>query len=56
VVEGSGHTFSNRVGREGVRQVTEGWLSLYFPLPEEEDYARSSCGEIAELQGWRETE
>ncbi len=32
VVEGSGHTFSNRVGRDGVRQITEGWLSLYFPL------------------------
>jgi pimeloyl-ACP methyl ester carboxylesterase len=33
VVEGAGHTFSNRMGRDGVRQITEGWLSLYFPLP-----------------------
>jgi pimeloyl-ACP methyl ester carboxylesterase len=32
VVEGAGHTFSNRTGRAGVREATEGWLGLYFPL------------------------
>jgi pimeloyl-ACP methyl ester carboxylesterase len=32
VVEGAGHTFSNRTGRAGVREVTEAWLSLHFPL------------------------
>lgn len=32
VVEGTGHSFANRVGRLAVRQTTERWLSTYFPL------------------------
>jgi pimeloyl-ACP methyl ester carboxylesterase len=32
VVEGAGHTFSNRTGRAAVREATAGWLDLYFPL------------------------
>ena len=43
VVEGAGHTFSNRTGRGGVRELTEGWLNLYFPLPEYETYSNSFC-------------
>ena len=38
VVEGAGHTFSNRVGRTGVQQLMEGWLNFYFPLPGCADY------------------
>jgi pimeloyl-ACP methyl ester carboxylesterase len=33
VVEGAGHTFSNRVGRAGVQQLIESWLNFYLPLP-----------------------
>ena len=32
VVEGAGHTFSNRTGRAAVREAIAGWLGLYFPL------------------------
>ena len=32
VIEGAGHTFSNRIGRDAVRQSTENWLSSNFPL------------------------
>jgi pimeloyl-ACP methyl ester carboxylesterase len=49
VVEGAGHTFSNRAGRTGVRELTEGWLNLYFRLPGYEAYANSFCGEAADL-------
>jgi pimeloyl-ACP methyl ester carboxylesterase len=49
VVEGAGHTFSNRTGRAGVREVTEGWLSLYFPLPGYETCTDSLCREVADL-------
>ena len=38
VVEGAGHTFSNRVGRAGVQQLIEGWLNFYLPLPGCGDY------------------
>jgi pimeloyl-ACP methyl ester carboxylesterase len=53
VVEGAGHTFSNRVGREGVRQVTEIWLNLYFPLPGCGDYSNRFCRETAEPKDLR---
>jgi hypothetical protein len=33
VVEGAGHTFSNRVGRAGVQQLIESWLNFFLPLP-----------------------
>jgi pimeloyl-ACP methyl ester carboxylesterase len=49
LVEGAGHTFSNRTGRAGVRELTEGWLNLYFPLPEYETYSNSFCREAAVL-------
>jgi pimeloyl-ACP methyl ester carboxylesterase len=49
VVEGAGHTFSNRAGRAGVRELTEGWLNLYFPLPRYEAYANSFCREAGVL-------
>ena len=48
VVEGAGHTFSNRTGRAGVREVTEGWLSLYFPLRGYETCTDSLCDEAAD--------
>jgi pimeloyl-ACP methyl ester carboxylesterase len=38
VVEGAGHTFSNRVGRAGVQQLMESWLNFYLPLPACGDY------------------
>jgi pimeloyl-ACP methyl ester carboxylesterase len=38
VVEGAGHTFSNRVGRAGVQQLMETWLNFYLPLPGCGDY------------------
>jgi pimeloyl-ACP methyl ester carboxylesterase len=31
-IQGAGHTFANRLGREGVRQHTEEWLNARFPL------------------------
>lgn len=49
VVEGAGHTFSNRAGRAGVRELTEGWLNLYFPLPGCEAYTHSFGREAADL-------
>jgi pimeloyl-ACP methyl ester carboxylesterase len=49
VVEGAGHTFSNHAGRSGVREVTEDWLSIHFPLPGNEDYANSFHREAADL-------
>lgn len=49
VVEGAGHTFSNRVGRDGVRELTEGWLNLYFPLSEYEACTHSFYREAADL-------
>jgi pimeloyl-ACP methyl ester carboxylesterase len=33
-IVGANHTFSNRVGREAVRQHTEDWLATYFPRAE----------------------
>jgi pimeloyl-ACP methyl ester carboxylesterase len=39
VVQGTGHTFSNRVGQIGVREFTESWLKLCFPLSEFGDLA-----------------
>jgi pimeloyl-ACP methyl ester carboxylesterase len=53
VVEGAGHTFSNRVGRDGVRQVAEGWLNLYFPLPACRDYGNRFGRETAEPRDLR---
>jgi pimeloyl-ACP methyl ester carboxylesterase len=53
VVEGAGHTFSNRVGRDGVRQITEGWLDLYFPLPGRGDYSDRFGRETAERKDLR---
>ncbi|MFZ0664724.1 MAG: alpha/beta fold hydrolase, partial [Acidimicrobiales bacterium] len=38
VVEGAGHTFSNRAGRAGVQQLLESWLNFYLPLPGCGDY------------------
>ena len=49
VVEGAGHTFSNQTGRSGVRELTEGWLTLYFPLPGYEADTRSFRHEAADL-------
>jgi pimeloyl-ACP methyl ester carboxylesterase len=49
VVEGAGHTFSNSVGRAGVRELAEGWLNLYFPLPRYEAYTDSFRREAADL-------
>jgi hypothetical protein len=31
VIEGTDHSFANRVGRAVVRQYTEAWLDEYFP-------------------------
>ena len=32
LIDGAGHTFSNSLGRTGVRQETIAWLNEYFPL------------------------
>ncbi|WP_433973554.1 alpha/beta hydrolase [Tunturiibacter lichenicola] len=32
VIDDTGHSFANRVGREAVRQNIEKWLNTYFPL------------------------
>jgi pimeloyl-ACP methyl ester carboxylesterase len=53
VVEGAGHTFSNRVGRAGVRELTIGWLNRYFPPSEDEAYTHSFCREAADLSAGR---
>lgn len=39
LIEGAYHTFSDRLGREGVRQHTQSWLSDYFPLIEKAEVA-----------------
>jgi pimeloyl-ACP methyl ester carboxylesterase len=53
VVEGAGHTFSNRVGRAGVRALTLGWLKHYFSPLEDEAYAHSLGREAADLSAGR---
>jgi pimeloyl-ACP methyl ester carboxylesterase len=53
VVEGAGHTFSNRVGRAGVQQLMESWLNFYLPLPGCGDYTNSFCRETAERRDMR---
>jgi pimeloyl-ACP methyl ester carboxylesterase len=53
VVEGAGHTFSNRVGRAGVQQLMESWLNFYLPLPGCGDYINSFCRETAERKDLR---
>jgi pimeloyl-ACP methyl ester carboxylesterase len=53
VVEGAGHTFSNRVGRAGVQQVVESWLNFYLPLPGCGDYINRFCRETAERKDLR---
>jgi hypothetical protein len=40
MIEGAGHTFSNRVGRSGVCQHTEQWLAESFSLAEAEPSLR----------------
>jgi pimeloyl-ACP methyl ester carboxylesterase len=53
VVEGAGHTFSNRTGRIGVREIIETWLKLYFPLPRyresADNYTNGFSREAADL-------
>jgi pimeloyl-ACP methyl ester carboxylesterase len=49
VVEGAGHTFSNRVGRTGVQQLIESWLNFYLPLPGCGEYTNSLSRETADL-------
>jgi pimeloyl-ACP methyl ester carboxylesterase len=39
VIEGAGHTFSNSMGRTGVREHTEQWLNEFFPLKKPDDVA-----------------
>lgn len=34
VIEGTDHSFANRLGRAGVRQLTERWLNARYPLQE----------------------
>jgi pimeloyl-ACP methyl ester carboxylesterase len=46
VIDGAGHTFSNTVGRIGVRQETIAWLSEYYSLtnsPQSPDVPSASC-------------
>jgi pimeloyl-ACP methyl ester carboxylesterase len=35
LIEGTDHSFANRLGRAAVRRHIEGWLTSYFPLQEE---------------------
>jgi pimeloyl-ACP methyl ester carboxylesterase len=35
LIEGTDHSFANRLGRAAVRRQTERWLTAYFPLREE---------------------
>lgn len=53
VVEGAGHTFSNRAGRAGVQQLLESWLNFYLPLPGCGDYTDRLCHETAEPRDLR---
>ena len=32
VIEGANHTFTNRLGRDGVRRRAEAWLNTHFPI------------------------
>ncbi len=41
VIEGADHPFANRVGRAGVRQQVEKWLTSCFPLEKGEESAAS---------------
>lgn len=53
VVEGAGHTFSNRLGRAGVRELTESWLNFHFPLPGCGDYTNRLSRETTERKDLR---
>jgi pimeloyl-ACP methyl ester carboxylesterase len=39
VVEDTGHSFANRVGRAAVRETTENWLRVCFPLEKHGEFA-----------------
>jgi alpha-beta hydrolase superfamily lysophospholipase len=41
IIEGAHHTFANRVGRAGVRQHVENWLTNYFPVEDGEEPANA---------------
>jgi alpha-beta hydrolase superfamily lysophospholipase len=40
-IEGSDHSFANRIGREAVRQEAEGWLASHFPLTGHEAHTKA---------------
>ncbi len=42
VVEDTGHSFANRVGRAAVRETTESWLRACFPLNKHGEIARNA--------------
>ncbi len=43
LIEGTDHSFANRVGRAAVRQQIGIWLERYFPLAGSEERARGGC-------------
>jgi pimeloyl-ACP methyl ester carboxylesterase len=46
LIEGTDHSFANRLGRVGVRQHSEQWLNAYFPLTQ---YEASPVGPLRPL-------
>ncbi len=46
VIEGAHHTFANRVGRAGVRQQVEDWLTTFFPLENVDEFAMTATRDL----------
>ena len=47
LIEGTDHSFANRVGREAVRQHVEQWLQVHFPVMHPEETAERSLQTVA---------
>ena len=46
LIEGTDHSFANRVGRAAVRQQIGNWLEKHFPLAGSEEGARDDCSTV----------
>lgn len=46
VIEGAHHTFANRLGRAGVRQQVEDWLTTFFPLENVDELAMTATRDL----------
>lgn len=50
-IEGTDHSFANRMGREGVRQHTERWLNACFPFRQHEESVVNNLRSVVNVGG-----